>query len=65
MEGVEETVAAQEAEVARLVWEVEELLRGEAGEVPEELTRARVDHEKLKFRINILKLAVETEAARA
>lgn len=64
MEKQEARVALQEAEVEQLLREVELLLCGDQEAVePEELVKARVENEKLKFRLNILKRAVQKEQA--
>jgi len=65
MEKVTSSLAIQEVELVKLQVEVDQLLAGNtehlALDPPEELIKARVENEKLKYQLNILKRAVEKE----
>jgi len=66
MERFAVTISEQEVELEKLQAEVEELLSGTGGEevtgeVPEELVKAKVENDKLRYRLNILQKAVEEE----
>jgi len=65
MEKVAACLDVQEVELVELEEEVKKLVAEEdllVLEPPEELIKARVENEKLKYQLNILKRAVEKES---
>jgi len=65
MEKVTSSLAIQEVELVKLQEEVDQLVADIPEHLvldpPEELIKARVENEKLKYQLNILKRAVEKE----